>query len=527
VAGTFFTRVSDRAPPAARWPTGAKLLVTLSVALLPLALIAILATLQTVRIFDSDNRARLRVASSESSHALAIELTGDMNALRSAAKALEVDAQDAPSCARVRGVFSGQGASGARFAITDRRNRMICGDRFAGMPRAVGRADSAAVVASIRDDGVVVGIPFTRRSVVHASAFFPTGMLATISRPSGLAPEYGTTIVADGDRLALARLAPTSGLDRRETMTTALGIADLTLEMQVRSAPITWPLILALLLPILMWAAAAGIGWFVVDRLLIRPLRQLRGRVATYHPGDVIDPGATGSLPAQEIRELGDTFRAISRTVALHEAGLAEGLVRQARLTREVHHRVKNNLQVISSLINIHARGARGADASAAYSSIQRRVDALAVVHRNHFAEAEANRGLSLRSILGELASNIRATAPETSTGLGIALDVQPVLVNQDVAVAAAFIVTETVELAMTVDPVAQIRITVRDNLADGRARLGVSSLALMESASLRDALGQRYGRVMEGLARQLRAPLVHDAVTGAYEISIAITGVD
>lgn len=73
---------------------------------------------------------------------------------------------------------------------------------------------------------------------------------------------------------------------------------------------------------------------------------------------------------------------------------------------------MKNNLQVISSLINFHARGATGPEAMAAYASIQRRVDALAVVHRHHFAELEDNRGLNLRTMIGELAANIRATAP-------------------------------------------------------------------------------------------------------------------
>ena len=34
----------------------------------------------------------------------------------------------------------------------------------------------------------------------------------------------------------------------------------------------------------------------------------------------------------------------------LHEADLAEGLIRQTKLTREVHHRVKNNLQTVSAL---------------------------------------------------------------------------------------------------------------------------------------------------------------------------------
>ncbi len=94
----------------------------------------------------------------------------------------------------------------------------------------------------------------------------------------------------------------------------------------------------------------------------------------------------------------------------------------------------------------------------AAYSSIQRRVDALAVVHRHHFAELEENRGLNLRTMIGELAANIRATAPESVSGIGISLDVAPLLVNQDVAVAVAFLVTETIELAMNCDPTAQIR---------------------------------------------------------------------
>ncbi|MEI9852059.1 MAG: histidine kinase dimerization/phosphoacceptor domain -containing protein [Sphingomonas sp.] len=102
----------------------------------------------------------------------------------------------------------------------------------------------------------------------------------------------------------------------------------------------------------------------MVDRLLIRPLRRLRSTVQRYRPGEEIVPAWTGAMPAQEIRELGDTFREISRTVQTHEAGLAEGLVRQTRLTREVHHRVKNNLQVISSLINFHARGAKSAEAT-------------------------------------------------------------------------------------------------------------------------------------------------------------------
>ena len=509
-----------------RWPTGAKLLVILSIALLPLAVIAVFATLRITQIADTEARAGLRVAAAESGRAIAIELVGDMTALRASVDALEADPRDTPSCARVQGVFAQQAFNGARFAIFDRRGTLLCGNNFSGALEIARTARDAAVAARIAPtQGLLLGVVSGSRRVT-AAAYFPVDFLAELSRPSGFTPAYAATLNHGDQSLTLQGLPRETAFERREGNITDLGIGELKLAMEVRTAPITSPLVIALLLPLVMWAAAAGIAWFVVDRLLIRPLRQLRANVAAFTPGEEPDAGTIRALPAQELRELGDTFRALTRTVAIHEAGLAEGLVRQTRLTREVHHRVKNNLQVISSLINFHARGAKSPEAAQAYASIQRRVDALAVVHRNHFAEMEENRGLGLRSMLGELASNIRATAAE-GTQLRIQLDIDPYLVSQDVAVAIAFLVTELIELAISCDPAAQLRVSVKEASEPDRATLRVSSRALIESATLRDGLATRFGRVIEGLSRQLRAPLHHDPLAGAYEITIAVLGRD
>jgi two-component sensor histidine kinase len=531
----------DRSTPSprpagglARLTTGAKLFLILSAALLPLALIAMVATLKTTRVADVETRARLRLSASESARAIAIELIGDMTALRVAAAALAGDAADGPSCARVEGVFAQQTANGTpgagtRFSISDRRGRLLCGTPLpnslpesppgppSGMPIDAAIVPGRALVLSVREP----------RSGLIARAHFPQQFLARVGAPSARNAALSSTLVHRGDQLPLATIDEDDASLRTETMRIDLGIAGLQLVASMPAAPITSSLVIALLLPLLMWAAAAGIGWFVVDRLLIRPLRRLRTTVASYMPGELIEPGALSTLPAQEIRELGETFRAISRTVALHEAGLAEGLVRQTKLTREVHHRVKNNLQVISSLINFHARGAPSPDATAAYASIQRRVDALAVVHRNHFAEMEDNRGLNLKPVLGELAANIRATAAPESHGMGITLDIDPFLVTQDVAVAVAFLMTETIELATGCDAQSQLRVSLKPSEREDRAVLRVVSRALIDSERLHALSSSRYGRVMEGLARQLRSPLHHDPLTGAYEITIAVLGHD
>ena len=509
-----------------RLPTGAKVFLILSLCLLPLAIIAFFATLRTAQLNEETTRAQLRVTATESARKLAIELVGDMTALRVSLNALEADPGDAPSCARAQGVFAPQAAMGTRFVIADARGGIICGEKLP-VDAWPGRSSATGSILARLHPGKGLTVATTSSSGrTRAAAFFPAAVLAATAMPDGGSVQPYEARLTLGDATLMLNELPSAPFERRASVSLGIGVGDIQLTTRVRSAPITSPVLVALLLPFLMWLAAASIGWFVVDRLLIRSLRQLRTNVAAFVPGTEIDPGATSTLPAQEIRELGETFRAISRTVAEHEAGLAEGLVRQTKLTREVHHRVKNNLQVISSLINFHARAARSAEATQAYSSIQRRVDALAVVHRNHFAELEENRGLSLRSVIGELASNLRATAPDDAP-IGIALDIAPYLTNQDVAIAIAFLITEIVELAMTVSPTAQIRLSIGPGDTDDRAVVRVNSPALIDDDRMRALVVERYGRVIEGLSRQLRSKLHYDPLVGAYEISIAVTGRD
>ncbi|MDQ0252547.1 two-component sensor histidine kinase [Sphingomonas kyeonggiensis] len=501
-------------------PTGAKVFLYLIICLLPLALIALFTTLQSTRNADTEARARLRVAASESTDILRDLLVNHVGQLSGALDALEADPHDAPACTRLAGTFAT--ATGARFAITNASGRVICGQNFALAGTAT--LQPRQVRTTLLEDGMTLRIGGNRGG--SATAFYPAATLASIAQPSGFVPEYGAALVGHGDKLVLRKLEGAGPLDRRETIPNDLGIDGVTLQMSMLGTPITSPMIINTVVLVLMWLAAAGISWFVVDILLIRPLRRLRTSVGAYKPGEVIDIKRFGEMPAAEIRELGDTFREISRTVKEHEADLAEGLVRQTKLTREVHHRVKNNLQVIASLINFHARSAKSEEATEAYASIQRRVDALAVVHRHHYAELEENRGLDLRSVIGELAANIRATAPERAQGLGVTLELTPVLVNQDVAIAIAFLLTEIVELAMSCNPAAQIRISIKlieDD--DTRALLRITSPALVESPALEELVENRYGRVIGGLARQLRTKLHHDPLTGAYEAAIAITG--
>jgi two-component sensor histidine kinase len=348
----------------ARLPSGFKAFLILSLALLPLAAIGVYAVLQTTRASAESVRARLRVASVESGRRLAIELTGDASALASALDSLTLDPSDMPSCARVTGVFASQSAGGTRFAIRDRAGRLVCGTNVeAGGLRA---APGVPQVAVLPDRGLLLAVAGTDGAIGHV--YFPTPFLEKISRPGSDLDELQLRLAADGGQLELRGLPAPGPLARLQSVTAPIGIDDLVLELTMPTRPITSPVLVAMLLPILMWLAAAGITWFAVDRLFIRPLRRLNASLATYTPGEVIRAPDGAGPQAGEIRAVYDSFVRLSRTVVDHEAELAEGLVRQTKLTREVHHRVKNNLQVIASLINFHSRGAITPEAAAAYA---------------------------------------------------------------------------------------------------------------------------------------------------------------
>ena len=492
----------------------------LSIALLPLGLIAFFASLQTTRDADVQRRELISVALDQSARRLGAELGTDITALGMAVA--EGERIDQPLCDRTASLLSARRPERVEFAIRTADGRGLC--RSPGfIPQPMETAGPREVTATIdtarrelrvrvwSDDGGTLGI-----------AVYPEALLGVLGEPSSQLPPHDLWLREGGETLVLHDALARSPLTRAISLGVRVEPIGLLLEMSVASAPFTAPEILAMLLPILMWLAAAIIGWLVVDRLLLAPLKEFRTAVSGYRPGDVMEPARRMTIPAQELRDLSATFRSITEKIAGHEHELAEGLSRQRRLTREVHHRVKNNLQVVASLINLHARSARSPEAESAYATIQRRVDALAVVHRNHYAELEENRGVSLRSLIGEIASNLRGTAPAEAARMGITLDICPCQVALDTAVPVAFLITELVELAMVCDPSAQVAIRAVKLDQPDCVELSVTSAALA-GASIEEKLGERFGRVLEGLARQLRTQVNRDAEAGRFSINVPL----
>jgi two-component sensor histidine kinase len=129
------------------------------------------------------------------------------------------------------------------------------------------------------------------------------------------------------------------------------------------------------------------------------------------------------------------------------EEQLRESNERLHAMLHEVNHRVANSLQLVSAFVHMQARSVSNEDAKAALADTQRRIAAIAQVHRRLYTADSVNRvdmADYLRALLAELEEAWSTDeAPRTLT-----LDAEPLTLGTDKAVAVGVIVNELVSNA-------------------------------------------------------------------------------
>lgn len=499
----------------AKLSTPAKLFLILTAALLPIGFALVWIAYDGIRVAN----ATLRNQSSDQARAAArsVESLIARNVL-----ALRIGANgrlgDGPrACQEVQQSLTIAPAVARQFRL-DAGNSILCvvgdlGDT--GPIPAIAPGDIRLAVAP-DDDSLVLQVGVTGGSAmtVVSSEDLRKAALDSGSSFDGLR-------IQDGQREIdiMASDQPLRSSERRLISRSPIGNGRLIVEVDDRVPAITTLDVMIIILPVVMWFIAALISWLVVTRLLIQPLRRLERSVRAYNPGDpaLELPSKVGL--ATEIGEFRDAFARSVAKVQQSEREMSAALEGQRKLVREVHHRVKNNLQVVASLLNIHGRSAETPAARAAYGAIGRRVGALAIVHRNHFAEMEENRGISLRPLLSELSAELRAGAPDSARGLVIDLELETVNTTQDMAVPVAFLVTEVVEFAMLRRPDEPVEVILR-RTSDLTARLMLASPVLNPDED-GDPEKVLFERIIAGLARQLRSNL--DRKLGRYSVELPV----
>ncbi|MBN2077339.1 MAG: PAS domain S-box protein [Spirochaetes bacterium] len=133
----------------------------------------------------------------------------------------------------------------------------------------------------------------------------------------------------------------------------------------------------------------------------------------------------------------------------LAEERIRASLHEKEVLLREIHHRVKNNMQVISSLMGLQSSYIeQGADVRSAFQDMQKRIKTMAIVHEKLYQSADFGR-IDFREYMASLASTVFQTFSVIPGRVSLKLDVESVVTGIDMAIPCGLIVNELVSNAL------------------------------------------------------------------------------
>ena len=194
------------------------------------------------------------------------------------------------------------------------------------------------------------------------------------------------------------------------------------------------------------------------------------------------------------------------------EEKLRRSLEEKEVLLREIHHRVKNNLQVISSLLHAQARDVDEASVQVRFADTRERIRAMATIHEQLYQSDDLARihfDAYLETLVHELFRSHRTVGIERS----LETDARALPIDQ--AIPAGLIVNELVsnalEHAFPEGQTGTVSVVYR-------VEAGEATLVVADDGSGAEALDSENSlglRLVRGLTRQLRGTLSTDLETG------------
>jgi PAS domain S-box-containing protein len=117
-------------------------------------------------------------------------------------------------------------------------------------------------------------------------------------------------------------------------------------------------------------------------------------------------------------------------------------------LLQEIHHRVKNNLQIIDSLLKMQHRRIQDQPAAAILLESQHRVQSIALVHEKLYRSSDL-ASISFSDYVRSLASNLLSSYAIDSNKITLTLQIDPLALDIDTAIPCGLIINELVSNAL------------------------------------------------------------------------------
>lgn len=204
----------------------------------------------------------------------------------------------------------------------------------------------------------------------------------------------------------------------------------------------------ALVFPLLMWAVSLAVAYFALHRLVIRHIRQLGNQMRRFAIGYRDENPAPLNGAAAELRDLSNTYSKLTRIIQRDEARLESSLQEKTMLLREVHHRVKNNLQLITSIINMQIRKSASPESERVLRAVQDRVMSLAMIHQSLYQSDDLS-DLRADELIRRIFDQIIAVGLPPGTNARIETELEPMRLDSEQAVPLSLLIGEATTNAL------------------------------------------------------------------------------
>lgn len=188
------------------------------------------------------------------------------------------------------------------------------------------------------------------------------------------------------------------------------------------------------------------------------------------------------------------------------ERQIAKSLAEKETLLKEIHHRVKNNLQVVSSLLSMQSRFIKDEEALGAVNEGQSRVQSMALIHQKLYMENSLS-GVKVKEYIEDLADILKESY-HTDIDVDFEYDVDDLTIDVDTIIPIGLILNELIcnalKHAFTADSEGLVSIKLHEK--NDELVLEVSDNGVGSDGK---STGESFGAVLiESLASKLKARL-------------------
>ncbi|MBL0925373.1 MAG: sensor histidine kinase [Sphingomonadaceae bacterium] len=200
------------------------------------------------------------------------------------------------------------------------------------------------------------------------------------------------------------------------------------------------------LLPLASILLASMAIWLGTQKLVVTWLRELAKMAGRFAHGDFRGDREKFAGAPEEVAALSADLHIMAETIDMRNRELTQALAAKTRLTHEVHHRVKNNLQIINSMLSLQIARTRESKAKTVLSQTMARISALALIHRLLYdddADHEQGR-VAVDDLFRDLSLQFNAHA-QRPPNVNIVCEAFGTVIPVDVAVPLSLFVVEAV----------------------------------------------------------------------------------